>query len=304
MPRGGGENGREGIAGWGPEDARCRDGKIARRQDVIQTQAAEAAVEDGIQRGVALVGGFGAAMAAARGRVLQRGMRQKGEDGPRPAVTVCGIEIGIPDQQEGRLWRGCRQVAVQKAQPEGGLVMVAAAIPIFGSVEDGGRGMPDQEHEGAAVGQGHGQLQMAVRGKALDGGKGWVGGRHEVPRQIAPEEAGVIRGAVRQERQARQDRRAAGAGKPAPALGIGGVMARAVAIGVMAGGLAAVGARGVEVGIGGALIGKPPRQRLQRKKGGVVIHPCQDKDIGIQLRQDGHCGKDLRIAAPFDVLQQ
>ena len=249
--------------------------------------------------------GFRSAMRAARGRVCQRGMVHKRAQGIRAAIAIQRIEVGIAQQHEGRR-RGRRgQTAIQKMQPESGLVCVAAAIAIFGPVKGGGCGMPDEEGKLRTARQQDRQDQVAVRGKALNFRKTGVHSRRQIGLwQITPEKAAEILCLIVQQRQLGQDGNAARTGERAPALCIFGFVQAIVPINIKAGRLAAVGWRGVSVRIGEASCLQPQGKGGKRVEFRVMVHAGEDKDIGIKPEEDGKDRGNLLILARLDIPQE
>lgn len=302
--RGGGEGGGEGVARRGPEDAGGGDGQVGGGEDVGQAQTAEAIVERGVLGRVAPVGGFVTPMGGAGGGVLQCGVGEQGLQRLRAAVAIQRVEVGLAHEDEGRVrWRD-RKRAVQEVEPEGGFIMVAAAVAVFGAVEGGGRGVPEEEGEGRAVDQ-DGQGDMGVRRQALDGGKARVGvGGDQGSGQVAPEEGGVVLRRAFVQRQAGQDGEAAGTGETAPSLGIGGFVPAAVGIGVEAGRDTGIALRGVEMGVGVAVALQRGGKFGERGAAGVVVDSRQDQHVGIQPADHRADGGDLGVVACPQVLQQ
>ena len=114
-------------------------------QDVIQPQAAQLIMERGIKARVALMFGalllrIVAAVAALWRGVLQPWMGQERAQGIGATLAIHRIKIGVAQQDHGMGWWRIGQATGKEVQPEGGLVMVAAAVAILGPVEDGGRG--------------------------------------------------------------------------------------------------------------------------------------------------------------------
>lgn len=303
VPAGRSERGRQRIAVGGPEDAAGGDGKAGRGEQEFRAQRAEALEKRGVEGGVAgLAGVLRAVVEALRREVLEARIGQKDGDRFALALAVGGVEIGRAEEDEGRLRRGDGERAVEEAEPERRLVVVAVAVAVLGPVEDRRRGVEREETQPAGGGlegddpvAGGGQtlerrgLRRPFRGQAGAG-------------QVAPEEGAQI-GRLRGQRQSGEQGHPPLSREPAPALGVAGAADAAVAVEVEAGLDAAVGAERKTQGI--ALSGRRRAvgQCVQGPQVQVPVDAGQQEDVGVQRRDPGDGRSDLEVVAA-DVAEQ
>jgi hypothetical protein len=108
-------------------------------QHIVQPQPAKiVSVKRGIQRRVATMRCLHPAMTAARRRVLQPGMRQKGRYPFAQSVAICGVKIAVAQKDERRLRAQPSAAHRPEQPPEGGLVMVALPLRSSGPSKTGG----------------------------------------------------------------------------------------------------------------------------------------------------------------------
>ena len=142
------------IGGW-PMDPGTHHIKIDRRQDILHAQMPRSilgpchGVKFGIARLTRALKGWPGLFGL---RILQARVRQQVLNGFFAALTINGVEIGIAKKNKTRLGRRAKR-AIQKKVPKADFIMVAAAISIFGAIENGWSCMEGQEVKKCIAGQ-------------------------------------------------------------------------------------------------------------------------------------------------------